>query len=187
MSVESESEKEIFEDDRSYLEEFLQTRSAESFSALFKILYPQILKYFLTRSLDRMVAEELSQNVLFIVYERVGDLREKNLFFGWLFKVARNEWLQYVRNQQRRNKIARFEPLESESAKTLTVELDMSLNSQFHEWMNHLEKDEREILMLRFIDDLSYEELAVALDIPMGTVKWRLFNAKKKLVNIITA
>lgn len=188
MSERFDTEKEeIYEDERKYLEEFLATRSAESFSELFKILYPQVLKYFLTRSLDRMAAEELSQNVLFVVHERIGDLREKNLFFGWLFKIARNEWLQYVRQQQRRNKIARFEPLESESAEAIAAEIESPLNSQFHEWMNHLEKDEREILMLRFIDDLSYEELAVALDIPMGTVKWRIFNAKKKLVRVITA
>ena len=37
------------------------------------------------------------------------------------------------------------------------------------------------------LEELSYEELAVAFGIPVGTVKWRLFNAKKKLAPIINA
>jgi DNA-directed RNA polymerase specialized sigma24 family protein len=37
------------------------------------------------------------------------------------------------------------------------------------------------LIILRFVEDLGYEELALALGIPTGTVKWRLFNAKKKL------
>lgn len=77
-------------DSRQCLEDFLTTRSAESFSDLFKILYPQVLKYFLTRSLDRMAAEELSQNVLFAVYDRIDDLREKHAFSWSVFrKVGR--------------------------------------------------------------------------------------------------
>jgi hypothetical protein len=44
-----------------------------------------------------------------------------------------------------------------------------------------------DIIILRFVEELSYEELAVALAIPVGTVKWRLFNAKKKLAPIIKA
>lgn len=178
--------EEIFDNGKQLLDEFVVTRTAESFSALYKVYYAQVLKYFLARSLERMVAEELSQNVLFTVYEKIDDLREKNLFLGWLFKIARNEWLQYVRNQSRRNKIARFEPLEPETREIMEATIGMPLTTEFNEWMNELEKDEREILMLRFIDGLSYEELAEALEIPMGTVKWRIYNAKKKLVQIIT-
>ena len=53
--------------------------------------------------------------------------------------------------------------------------------------MGFLEPSEREIARLRFADDLSYEELALVLSLPMGTVKWRLFNVKKKLTAIIKA
>lgn len=188
MSEQTETEiTENFDNGKQLLDEFLLTRSAEAFSGLYKLYYSQILKYFLTRSVDRMVSEELSQNVLYVVYEKIGNLRDKDLFLGWLFKIARNEWLQYVRQQNRREKIVRFEPLESETMEEIAVTLDMPLTSEFDEWMNHLDKDEREILMLRFIDGLSYEELAEALEIPLGTVKWRIFNAKKKLMQIITA
>lgn len=162
------------------------TRSAESFCAVFDLLYPQVRRYFMARGVEQMAAEELAQNVLFIVYQRIGDLREKELFFGWLFKIARNEMLQHERQRQRRSRIAEFEPLDRELSDRMATEWDSPLNSRFHEWMTHLDAAEREIIMLRFIDELSYEELSVALALPLGTVKWRIFNAKKKLAQVIT-
>jgi RNA polymerase sigma-70 factor (ECF subfamily) len=57
----------------------------------------------------------------------------------------------------------------------------MLRDSRFQEWLICLEPAERDLIILRFVEDLGYEELALALGIPTGTVKWRLFNAKKKL------
>ena len=53
--------------------------------------------------------------------------------------------------------------------------------------MGFLEPAEREVARLRFVDELSYEEMTVVLGVPMGTVKWRLFNIKKKLTPVIKA
>ncbi len=175
----------IQDDEKQAFEQFLLTRSSESFCALYKVLYPQVRRYFLARGFDEMVAEELAQNVMFIVYERIGDLRNKELFYGWLFKIARNELLQFARQRQRRNRIAEFEPLDEEVAARMTTEMDFPANSRFLEWVSQLEPREREIIMLRFIDELSYEELAMALGLPLGTVKSRIFNAKKKLAQIV--
>ena len=67
------------------------------------------------------------------------------------------------------------------------MEMDLAGSSDFVEWVSYLEPAERDIIILRFIEELSYEELSVALEVPIGTVKWRLFNAKKKLAPIIRA
>jgi RNA polymerase sigma-70 factor (ECF subfamily) len=58
---------------------------------------------------------------------------------------------------------------------------DPLLSAQFAEWMAFLEEDEREIMMLRYIDELEYHEIAELLGLPQGTVQWKIFNAKKKL------
>jgi len=80
-----------------------------------------------------------------------------------------------------------MEPLTDELAEKLMTEIEMASQSNFADWMSYLEPAERELIILRFIEELSYEELAVALGIPVGTVKWRLFSAKKKLAPIINA
>jgi RNA polymerase sigma factor (sigma-70 family) len=48
-------------------------------------------------------------------------------------------------------------------------------------WMAFLDSREREVMRLRFIEQWEYHEIAAAQAIPIGTVQWRVFNAKKKL------
>ena len=58
---------------------------------------------------------------------------------------------------------------------------------EFHQWMAFLESREREALTLRFIEEWEYHEIAAAKAIPIGTVQWRVFNAKKKLASHLRA
>jgi DNA-directed RNA polymerase specialized sigma24 family protein len=50
-----------------------------------------------------------------------------------------------------------------------------------------LEPREREALTLRFVEEWEYHEIAAAYSIPIGTVQWRVFNAKKKLATRLKA
>lgn len=174
-------------DGKQAIENFLMTGTEESFCALFEFVYPRLRRYFLLRGMEGGEAEDLAQNVMVIVYQRAGEIRETGLFYGWLFKVAKNELSRFWRQRQSRQRIAEMEPLDDSLAAQLMTEMELDSHSNFSEWMSYLEPTEREIIVLRFIEDLSYEDLAVALGIPVGTVKWRLFNAKKKLVPIINA
>jgi predicted DNA-binding protein (UPF0251 family) len=56
---------------------------------------------------------------------------------------------------------------------------------EFHHWMAYLESREREALTLRFVEEWEYHEIAAAKNIPIGTVQWRVFNAKKKLASYL--
>jgi DNA-directed RNA polymerase specialized sigma24 family protein len=53
--------------------------------------------------------------------------------------------------------------------------------------MSFLESREREALTLRFVEEWEYHEIAAAKAIPIGTVQWRVFNAKKKLATYLKA
>lgn len=174
-------------DDRRIIENFLLTGSEEDFCALFEVVYPRVRRYFLLRGMEIGEAEELAQDVMVIVYQRAGEVREKDFFNGWLFKVAKNELARFWRRRQARSRIAEMQPFDSELAEKLMIEIEVADSSDFAEWVSYLEPAERDIIILRFVEELSYEELAVALGIPIGTVKWRLFNAKKKLAPIIKA
>ncbi|MEP7340345.1 MAG: sigma-70 family RNA polymerase sigma factor [Acidobacteriota bacterium] len=174
-------------DDRQVIENFLLTGTEDAFCALFESVYPRLRRYFLLRGMEAGEAEDSAQNVMVIVYQHGGEVRQKELFQGWLFKVAKNELTRHWRQRQSRHRIAEMEPLTDELAEKLMTEVEMASQSNFADWMSYLEPAERELIILRFIEELSYEELAVALGIPVGTVKWRLFSAKKKLAPIITA
>jgi DNA-directed RNA polymerase specialized sigma24 family protein len=53
--------------------------------------------------------------------------------------------------------------------------------------MGFLNPREREVMTLRFVEQWEYHEIAAAKDIPIGTVQWIVFNAKKKLAPRLTA
>jgi RNA polymerase sigma-70 factor (ECF subfamily) len=53
--------------------------------------------------------------------------------------------------------------------------------------LSALDPPDHDLIVLRFVEGLSYEELALALKLPLGTIKWRIFNARKKLARIIGA
>ena len=53
--------------------------------------------------------------------------------------------------------------------------------SALFEWIQTLQEDEREICLMRYVDGLEYQFIADAMQIPMGTVKWKLHQIKKKV------
>ena len=57
---------------------------------------------------------------------------------------------------------------------------------EFLHWMAFLNSREREVMRLRFVEQWEYHEITSAQAIPVGTVQWRVFNAKKKLARHLT-
>ena len=167
-------------DEQQAIRLFLDDRTEEAFCALFVAVYPRVRRYFLVRNLDEMTAEDLAQAVLFKVHQKAAELKSHALFHGWLFAIARNELLQHWRKQQARIETVELEPL----AETFTIEPAGLLQAEFDEWLSFLEPNERELVLLRFVEGLTYEELTAALGIPLGTVESRLFSVRKKLLRI---
>jgi RNA polymerase sigma-70 factor, ECF subfamily len=167
-------------DEQQAIESFLKMRDEESFCVLFKAIYGRVLRYFLLRGTDEMTAEELAQNVLLAVYRRAGEFQNHTSFRGWLFAIARNELLQHWRHNRARLQTVELEPL-GDGLVESNIPAGMQLRLEFEEWLSVLEPAEHELAWLRFVEGLSYEELAAVFDVPCGTIKSRLFYLKQKL------
>jgi RNA polymerase sigma-70 factor (ECF subfamily) len=160
--------------------DFLSDRTEQSFATLFEILYPKVLRYFILRDTPDSVAEELAQDVLTAVYRHSAALRDRQLFFGWLFRIARNQLLQHVRKHHKKEAdTVAIDDLDNQTVGQMQTENPAS--GSLREWLGPLEAQERQIMMLRYIEELGYQEIATALNIPLGTVKWKIFRAKAKL------
>lgn len=157
---------------------FLAAPSEESFRDLFRVTAPRIVCYFRARGCDLDLAEDLTQEVMLAVYNGYRTLRNRELFRPWIYKIARNALLRYIRETGRQVDTV---SLDAELVQTAGPSPDPLLLSQFAQWMAWLSPDERRIMMLRYVDQLEHHEIAAMLGIPLGTVQWKVFHSKRKL------
>jgi RNA polymerase sigma-70 factor (ECF subfamily) len=161
-------------------ERFLESPDEESFADLFRVFSPQLVAFFRSRGCELALSEDLTQEVMLTVYRKATQIRDRSLFRAWLFKIARNALCRQYGKQSRE--------VETVELDNIAGRLVASSNKpagtpafEFHHWMTLLESRERDALTLRFVEDWEYHEIAAAKQIPIGTVQWRVFNAKKKL------
>jgi len=159
---------------------FLDNSNGESFADLFGTFSPQLVAFFRARGCELGLAEDLAQEVMLTVYRKAAQVRDRGLFRAWLFRIARNALCRHYGKQTREVETVNFEEstdgLAAASVKTSGIPA-----FEFLRWMALLDSGEREIMKLRFIEQWEYHEIATARHLPIGTVQWRVFNAKKKL------
>jgi RNA polymerase sigma-70 factor (ECF subfamily) len=161
------------------IEFFLRSPTEESFCNLFRSLAPRLVCFFRSRGCELSLAEDLTQDVMLSVYRQSSTLRNKDLFRPWLFRIARNALLQHVRSRSRQVETIEMDTRSHEPGGAAEDPLN---SSHFAEWMASLRPDERQLMMLRYVEGLEYHEIASMIDMPIGTVQWKVFHSKKKLV-----
>src|SRR6266851_2590807 len=131
------------------------------------------------------LAEDMAQEVMFTVYRKAEQIRDRGLFRAWLFKIARNTLCRHYGKQAREVDTVDLADV-SDRLVAASQKPTGTPASEFLHWMTFLDSREREIMRLRFIEEWEYHEIAAAQEIPIGTVQWKVFNAKKKLAPYLT-
>ena len=136
-------------------------------------------------------AADMTQEAFIKAYNSLPGFRGDSKFSVWLTRIVSNLCLDFLRSRSRRPTVS----LSVEDDGGDDVQLDIADNSQSPELLlersltresvrrglKALPEDYRQILLLREIQGLSYDEIAEALNIEVGTVKSRIFRGRKKL------
>lgn len=132
---------------------------------------------------NRQDAEDLTQEAFIKAYSAIGSLKTDQAFYNWLLRITVNTGINYKKKLLGKSPI----PLEQVDELIFPGESPEEL-AERHDRLQHitalvaeLPADHRAVLVLREIEELSYDEIALALDIPLGTVKSRLKYARDKL------
>ncbi len=127
-------------------------------------------------------ALDVLQETFSYLLGKVPNLKLTAKLTTYLYPVVKNISISLLR-QRRKAERHKSEQTRTLSEETLTAPPPDSATSQadLTRLMSVLPEPQREVLLMRFLDDMSTEEIATALDIPQGTVKSRLHNAIKAL------
>lgn len=167
------------------MDRFFCGQTDDSFAEVFVVFSPQLVAFYRARGCTLAVAEELSQEVMLTVFLKATQLRDRALFRGWLFKIARHALCRHYGKQAREVDTASLEGVSDRFVVSHGTNGPPAF--EFMEWMAFLNSLEREVMTLRFVEAWEYHEIAAAQNIPIGTVQWRVFNSKKKLAPYLSA
>jgi len=161
-------------------EKFLETPNEKSFADLFNTFTPRLVAFFRAHNCELDLAEDLAQEVMLIVHRKAEQIRDRGLFRAWLFKIARNALCRHYGKQTRQVETVNLEDV-ADRLEAANQRPSGTAAFEFLHWMALLDSREREVMTLRFIEQWQYHEIAAAQAVPIGTVQWRVSNAKKKL------
>ncbi len=146
-----------------------------------------LFRFILSRVNDSFEAGDLVIEVMHEAWRSAARFQGRSAVRSWLFGIARHKALDRVRSQSRH----RAEPLEEGDEVPDINALDAMASAENADAVRHcmegLSEQHREVVHLAFYEDLSYSEIAQIADCPEGTVKTRIFHAKKALKACLAA
>jgi len=164
----------------------LRSGDLDALAVLMDRYQHRLYRYLLRIVAQQSTAEDLFQQTWLRVMERIQKYDPQRGFEGWLFSVAHNLAIDYLRCRQPQSldELALSGERHSELAKSEgTGALDRLLSRERTDLIlraiTDLPPAFREVITLRFEEEMKLEEIANALAVPMGTVKTRLHRALK--------
>jgi RNA polymerase sigma-70 factor, ECF subfamily len=129
-------------------------------------------------------ARDVTQTVFLKVYEHLDQYDPKYRFFSWIYRIALNESINWLK------KTNRLDALEGDTADTVGGPEQEAGNQQLSEGMQAalmtINPDYRAVIVLKHLLGCSYQEISEVLEIPEKTVKSRLYTARQLLQQTLT-
>ena len=158
-----------------------------SFTELMERYYDAIYFTLLKMVKNKQTAEDLTLEVFSKAYNNIGQYTQNWAFSTWLFKIATNHGIDFLRKNNtieisidegdNKNQIAL-----PDSVPGPEEELIQQQNAdELKKMVNALKPFWKKLIELRYFHELSYDEIAIQMDLPMGTVKSQLYRAKEQL------
>ncbi len=161
-----------------------QQGDRNAFSTLVRRYQDRVYRFILRMVGSRDEALELTQDAFIKAWQALPGWRPEAQFQTWLFRIASNTAMDSLR----RRKVVEFVALEEDydvPAAAAGPDAQLQAKQQLRALeaaLNRLPHDQRQIVLLREMEDMSYSEMSAALGISEGTVKSRLARAREALI-----
>ncbi len=165
----------------------------EAFAELVRLHETQVYNLCLRMSGNPEDARDLSQEAFLKAWRGLRFYQFESAFSTWLYRLTSNVCIDFLRSRKRRPSVSltvdEEEPVEMEVEDSSPTPEEQVLHREqkyaVAKAMEQLEDEFRQVLTLRVIHDLPYEEIAEIMDLKVGTVKSRLARARMKLKKLL--
>ena len=159
-----------------------QTRDDAAFEEIVR-LYEAPLRYFLRRIMGHdSSVDDVLQNVWLDVFRKLSQLRSPRAFPVWLYRIARDKAFYALRRTKRIPQSFDDEPNRPTAAQSnKQEEFSADDAAGIHACLEKLSLKHREVLLLRFLEEITYEDIAQVLACSVGTVRSRIYYGKLEL------
>ncbi len=141
--------------------------------------YQAPLRYFISRlSANPETAEDIFQDTWLTVIRRIHTLKKIDAFSTWLYRIARNKVYQQFRRKRKLSELDQNIAVPNNTENDVFSSEDAA---KVHRCLKELLPEYREVLMLRFLEQMPYEQISQVINCRLGTVKSRIHYAKLAL------
>jgi len=151
-----------------------QTGDREALDALLKAVQSPLYRYISSLVNEPHLAEDILQEVFIRIYRKLGWLREPELFRAWAYRIASREAIKHLKRERRWSDQVRDEEALAALPSPSREEMDRELIEHLPRLVASLSPGSRAVIVLHYLHELSLDEVAAALEVPVGTVKSRL-------------
>jgi RNA polymerase sigma-70 factor, ECF subfamily len=161
-----------------------QRGNNDAFLALVR-RYERRLLFFLRRfERDPERALDALQEVWLTAWKTRGSLRSSDAFRAWIYRIAHGKVIEGIRSEMRGRQV---EQERQHGGTNVATGAGASLEAAelVHFGLSRISPEHREVLTLRFLEEMSIAEIAEAIECPVGTVKSRLHYASREILSVI--
>jgi len=158
-----------------------------AFEYLFNRYREAIYRLFVQRLGGANDADDLLQETFIKVYINLHRYSPDYTFGQWVYTIARNTFIDYVRKRQ--DDLSLDERFSAPPSPAPTPEenvINRQQRTQIEQYLERLAPHYRRLVVMRFFDEYSYEEIADKLALPLGTVKTRIHRARERMCRMIS-
>lgn len=151
---------------------------------LFQDHWTSVYSFAITKTKDHHKAEDLTCETFIKAFLKFESYDQSRNFKNWIFKICTNTFLDNCRKANNEIVYLEDQPNTGISDSSLSPADQIILNEENSNTLrkiNFLEKDQKKIITLYYLNDLSYKEISKKLDITEGTARTRLSRAKNAL------
>jgi len=168
--------------------ERIANRDRKAFEQLYREYGPRVFRFAVRMIRDETRAEEVTNDVMVEIWKSAGKFQGRSAVSTWIFSIARHRALNAVRRKTLPMTNIDDAPEPQDDREDPLASTDQSTTGDLlRTAIEQLSREHREVIELTFFQGLNYREIATIIECPEGTVKTRMYHAKKQLGPLLTS